>query len=104
MNPHAFIARTNIELMQQGREFDAGYLRELKADAVPATLSALPAMNLEDQCTTKFELHQIYSELGQYGDIRSLNLSRRTAFQLLRQNDALLHERQGCPDWMQSPD
>ncbi len=25
MNPDAFIARTNIELMQQGREFDAHY-------------------------------------------------------------------------------
>ena len=61
-------------------------------------------MNAEDQCQAKLELHMIYSELGKYGDIRSLNLSRRTAFQLLRQNDAILHQREGCPDWMQLAD
>jgi hypothetical protein len=104
MNPNAFIARTNVGLMHQGREFDANYIRELGADAVAPTLAAIPTMNAENQCRAKFELHVIYWELGKYGDPRSLNLSRRTAFQLLRQNDGLLHQREGCPDWMQLPD
>jgi hypothetical protein len=102
MNPHAFIARTNVDLMHKGREFDASYIRELGADAVPTMLAAVPSMNLENQCTTKWELHMIYTDLGKYGDLRSLNLSRRTAFQLLRQNDALMHQREGCPRWMQT--
>ncbi|MEP7214560.1 MAG: DUF4173 domain-containing protein [Acidobacteriota bacterium] len=104
MNPNAFIARTNVELMHQGREFDANYIAELGSDAVEPTLAAIPTMNAENQCRAKFELHMIYWEIGKYGDIRSLNLSRRAAFQLLRQNDALLHEREGCPDWMKLPD
>ena len=104
MNPNRFIASTNVALMHQGREFDAHYISELGADAVGPTLAAIPTMDAEDQCQAKLELHMIYWELGKYGDIRSLNLSRRTAFQLLRQNDAILHQREGCPDWMQLPD
>ena len=102
LNPNAFIASTNVALMQQGREFDADYIRELGPDAASVVLSALPAMSHEDQCTAKWALHFIYSDLGQYGDVRSLNISRRTAFKLLRQNDGILHEREGCPNWMQT--
>jgi hypothetical protein len=90
LNPNAFIASTNVALMQQGREFDADYIRELGPDAASVVLSALPAMSHEDQCTAKWALHFIYSDLGQYGDVRSLNISRRTAFKLLRQNDGIL--------------
>ena len=100
MNPDAFIARTNIELMQHGREFDASYNADLSADAIPAVLSALPSMSFEDQCQVKWRMHDQYRELGQNGDIRSLNMSRRNAFQHLRQNDQVLHESEGCPAWM----
>ncbi|MGI8812114.1 MAG: DUF4153 domain-containing protein [Pyrinomonadaceae bacterium] len=100
MNPDAFIARTNIELMQQGREFDPHYNAQLRDDAIPVLISALPQMNLDDQCKVKSALHYRYREIGQSGDIRSLNLSRWTAFQLLMQNDQVMHDSTGCPDWM----
>lgn len=104
MNPDAFIARTNIQLMQQGREFDAYYnSQQLSADAVPTLLSGLSSMPFEDQCGTKAALHHRYRELGQQNDLRSLNLARRTAFGELRANDATLHQTEGCPLYDQVP-
>ena len=102
MNPHAFIVRTNVNLMERGRDFDASYTADLSADAVPTILSALPAMSAEDQCRTKWDLHNLYRELGETNDLRSLNFSRREAFFDLRKNDAILHNVQGCPEWIQS--
>jgi hypothetical protein len=105
LNPDAFIARTNIELMRQGRSFDASYNAGwLSTDAVPDLLAALPAMPFEAQCQTKFELHMKYWELGKEGDLRSLNYSRKSVFFELRANDTLLHQREGCPAWMQLPE
>ncbi len=104
MNPDAFIARTNIQLMQQGRDFDAYYnSQQLSFDAVPTIVSGLSSMTAEDQCLAKSVLHSRYRELGQYGDLRSLNWSRRTAFQTLRTNDAMLHQTEGCPSYHQVP-
>ena len=103
MNPDAFIASTNIRLMQQGREFDAYYNTELSADAIPTLLSGLPSMNLDNQCATKSLLHGRYRDLGQLGDLRSFNLSRRTAYKMLRANDADLHQTEACPAHHQVP-
>jgi hypothetical protein len=102
MNPDAFIARTNIALMHNGRDFDAYYnVSALSADAVPEILSALSTMPIDPQCQAKFDLHIKYWDLGKEGDLRSLNYSRKSAFYQLRNNDALLHQRDGCPAWMQ---
>jgi hypothetical protein len=103
MNPDAFIARTNIALMQQGRQFDSYYNTDLSADAVPTVLSALPSMSADDQCHVKWALHNHYNTLGQTSDLRSLNFSRRQAFFALRMNDATLHQLDGCPTWMSLP-
>jgi hypothetical protein len=100
MNPDAFIARTNLALMDQGREFDASYNADLSADAIPTVLSALSGMSAEKQCYAKWELHNSYRDLGQTNDLRSLNFSRRRAFFALRENDATLHQLEGCPAWM----
>ncbi|HUR98311.1 MAG TPA: DUF4173 domain-containing protein [Pyrinomonadaceae bacterium] len=101
MNPDAFIARTNIALMNQGRDFDASYNAYLSADSIPTLLIGLPTMSAEDQCYVKWELHNHFNELGKTNDLRSLNFSRRTAFFALRGSDAMLHQREGCPTWMQ---
>lgn len=78
-NPDAFIAKRNIELMKQGREYDARYnAHELSADAVPALLEGLPSMNLEAQCTTRKGLLN-REELQIPADFRSWNWSRRVA-------------------------
>ena len=105
INPDAFIVRTNIALMQQGRSFDASYNAGiLSTDAVPALVEALPAMPFEAQCRAKFDLHAKYWELGKQDDLRSLNFSRKSAFYLLRADDATLHQREGCPEWMKLPE
>lgn len=108
INPHDFIVRTNVALMKQGREFDAFYnAHELGDDAIPALLEALPEMSLEDRCEVGSAIHYRYRELGQITDLRSLNYSRRVAFQMLRANDGLLHQTEGCPSQFhndQNPD
>jgi len=97
LNPDAFIARTNIQLMQQGRPFDAAYnAGQLSDDAVPAIIAALPEMSRSDQCKAITYLHQSYGELGQINDARSWNLSRQNAWDLLQANDAYMHQTEGC--------
>jgi hypothetical protein len=102
LNPDAFIVRTNVELMQQGREFDAEYNSRLSSDAIPTVLSALPSMSFEDQCRVKWNLHNEYRTLGEINDVRSLNLSRKLAWRELHQNDGLLHQVEGCPAFIVS--
>ena len=97
MNPDAFITRTNLELMDRGREFDAFYSHELSADAIPALLPALSRMSLDDRCQVQSDLHYRYRQLGQSFDLRSWNWSRRQAYGLLLANDRALHEQEGCP-------
>lgn len=96
MNPHDFIARKNIQLMQQGREFDAFYHSTLSDDAIPVLMQAFSQMRPEDRCSLGSGLHYRYRELGQMSDLRSFNLSRKLAFRSLRDNDALLHQMEGC--------
>jgi Domain of unknown function (DUF4173) len=100
LNPDAFIVSTNIRLMQQGREFDRNYNFTLSADAVPEALKALPQLSLDDQCSAKVMLHSLYRELGLARDLRSLNWSRKVAWQALDQNDAVINQIDGCPNWV----
>ena len=97
LNPDDFIVRTNIALMKQGREFDAQYNAGLSDDAIPALLEGMPEMSLEDRCYIGSSIHYRYRELGQMTDLRSVNLSRISAFRELRANDGLLHQTEGCP-------
>lgn len=100
INPDAFIASRNIQLAQQGRDYDAHYNTTLSSDAIPAILAGLQSMDLDDQCQTKLALHLRYRELGRNGDIRSLNWSRKAAWHSLNQNDKDLHQVEGCPSWI----
>lgn len=97
LNPDAFIVRTNLALMQQGRDFDAHYNSKLSDDAIPVLIEAMPQMSLEDRCEVGSAIHYRYRELGRSFDIRSYNFSRRTAWRTLYQNDGLLHQTEGCP-------
>jgi hypothetical protein len=45
VNPDAFIVRTNVARVKAGRALDAQYLTSLSADAVPALIEALPALD-----------------------------------------------------------
>ena len=51
INPSNFVARTNYQLMQQGRQFDANYhANELDEDALPTLVEILPALNDRQKC------------------------------------------------------
>lgn len=102
MNPDDFIARKNIQLMQQGREFDAYYNARLSDDAFPALIEGLPLMSAEDQCEAKSTMHHRYRELGQMTDLRTFNFSNRAAFELMRENDPVMHETADCPPYLQN--
>lgn len=98
LNPDAFIVKTNIALMQHGREFDAFYNSSLSDDVIPVLIENLQSMSLKDRCEIGSGIHYRYRQLGQSFDIRSYNLSRSFAYNLLSQNDALLHQTQGCEE------
>ncbi|HMQ05282.1 MAG TPA: DUF4173 domain-containing protein [Pyrinomonadaceae bacterium] len=99
MNPDDFIARKNIQLMQQGREFDAYYNAKLSDDAVPALIDSLPTMSVEDRCQTRLTLYHRHVEARAENDIRSLNWSREAAFEVLESNSGMLMNRPECGVW-----
>ena len=101
MNPDAFIAQTNIKLMERGRDFDVSYnAAELSNDAVPVVMNSLPAMSARDQCGVKLELHRRLNESRETSDLRSWSLARSRARNLLEQSHDVLDQNEGCPDWM----
>lgn len=97
LNPDAFIARTNIKLMQQGRSFDAYYNANLSNDAIPTLLENLDGMNFEQQCRLKYNIlyRQKNNENG--NDFRNWNWSRWNAQKLLETNSDKL-DISACPE------
>ena len=86
LNPDAYIVRTNIRLMQEGRSFDASYNSNLSDDAVPALLKSLDEMSFEQQCRVKNKLFYRIDQAENESDIRSFNFSRRSARQAIEKN------------------
>lgn len=85
LNPDNFIVRWNIELMHQGREFDAHYnSHELSDDAMPALIYAFENYNAEDAQTVLRTLEQRRCRQHGDGDIRSFNFGRRAAGEAFR--------------------
>jgi hypothetical protein len=109
LNPDAFIVRTNIALMQQGRDFDPYYNSDLSDNSIPVLVEGLPSMSFEDQCVVRGRLNsraiesQDPDHLRSFnvpqvqGDLRSLNLSRYTAKQYFGAANGFPKE-EGCPD------
>lgn len=86
LNPDAYIARTNIRLMQEGRIFDASYNANLSDDAVPVLLENLDELNFENRCRVNNRYLYRLNESKQESDIRSFNFSRWSASHLLEEN------------------
>lgn len=96
MNPDDFIVRTNIRLMEQGRNFDAYYNSNLSDDAIPAVLESINLMNSDQQCVIKWNLIDRSNEARQETDFRSWNYSRwRTKVMLWE--DYYPINTDGCP-------
>lgn len=85
INPDALIVRVNVEQVRAGRSFDAAYVSSLSADAVPALVEALPAMNHYEQCIATASLLGRYDELAS-GDWRTWNLARSRALRAIEGN------------------
>jgi hypothetical protein len=91
VNPDALIARTNIERARAGHIFDASYLLDLSADAVPEIMAGLPNLNPTD----RHKLAQgIIERWGQYQttDWRSWSISRSRAWRAVRDNESALRD------------
>ncbi len=95
MNPDAYIASTNIRLMQQGREFDAHYNTSLSDDAVPALLESIGSMNYSNQCIVKSRLNNRLIHSRTEHDVRSWNWSRSGVAAGLENADGAL-DTAGC--------
>ena len=109
MNPDAFIARTNLNLMQQGREFDAYYnSKELSDDAIPPLVEHISVLDERDQLRLAKTLAIRYCAKRDENDLRSWNLSRQESARTLEMAIApSVEEHGGCdasnPIW-QAPD
>lgn len=96
-NPDQYIVRTNIRLMQEGRQFDAFYNSSLSDDAVPVLLENLQTMSFEQQCRVKVTFSQrLLDAKNNESDFRSWNFSRWTARNRLTQN-AESFDTANCP-------
>lgn len=77
MNPEDFVLRTNIQLMQQGRQFDAYYnFSELKQDALPRLVEILPALNDRQRCEGENSLSSIEHNFNDESSLIKWNFSR----------------------------
>lgn len=108
LNPDNFIVRHNVNLMQQGRQFDAYYMKNLSDDAIPALNESLAAMSFEHQCSVKLEfIHRLRK--NKTNDFRTWNFSRWQARRVLLQNEGnfgvvgcrKVNWRQGEPQYYQ---
>jgi hypothetical protein len=52
LNPHALIAKVNLDRMSAGKVYDGEYVAALSADAVPVTLSRLDRLPEVERCRT----------------------------------------------------
>lgn len=93
LNPDEFIVKTNLALMRQGREFDAGYNAGLSHDAIPALLSSVSDLNAKQQCIVRMTLWRRVSSRDEQAnnDLRSWNFSRSKSKPFLIENMRILN-------------
>lgn len=95
LNPDEFIVRTNIKLMQQGRDFDTNYNASLSSDATPALLESFSLFNDPDGevIIRRLAKQQCRNKVGT--DFRDWNFSRWQATQALKGLDHVLLDKIG---------
>lgn len=92
VNPHALIARVNLDRAAAGKEYDGNYLRTLSADAVPVILARLDRLPDVERCRAANMLVERWSG-ERRGGWRTWNLSDWRARRLVAPRaDALV-----CP-------
>ncbi|MBK8466145.1 MAG: DUF4173 domain-containing protein [Chloracidobacterium sp.] len=96
LNPDEFIVKTNIALMQQGRDFDAGYNSQLSDDAIPVLLDSFETISGDDQLSVIRRIARRYCEKQEEGDLRSWSYSRWLAHGMVNSNEQLVAEIGNC--------
>ena len=82
LNPDAFIARTNLQLMERGRSFDVYYNARLSDDAVPTLINHFEKLDSDAALVMYVELQQRACDKRRETDLRSWNYSRNNAAEL----------------------
>jgi hypothetical protein len=98
LNPHALIARVNLDRAAAGKEYDGNYLRTLSADAVPAILERLDKLPDVERCRAGAMLVDRWSG-PRRGGWRAWNLSDWRARRLV----GPIKDRLTCPGVSQMP-
>jgi Domain of unknown function (DUF4153) len=78
LNPDALIVRTNVERAGEGKRFDASYITDLSADAVPVVLPHLEDLKPQDSRTIATRILKQWPA-GKRTDWRSWSWSRARA-------------------------
>jgi hypothetical protein len=97
LNPHAVIARVNIERALAGAEYDGEYLRSLSADAVPTLLERLEQLPEEERCRVSRIVEERWGG-SRRGGWRTWNLSDWRARRMVGSEDAQRRRLAGCPE------
>ncbi len=95
LNPDDFIVRANTGRLEAANPFDASYVVGLSADAVPALITALPAMTENDRCLTAAQILRRWSPPQKFDGL-TWNLDRVLAWQAVSTNATYL-QRVACP-------
>ncbi|MDH3530923.1 MAG: DUF4173 domain-containing protein, partial [Acidobacteriota bacterium] len=83
VNPDDYIVRANVDLMKQGRVFDAAYNASLSTDATPALVESLDQMSSADRETVVETLDDKGCYADSTSDLRNWNWSRSVADALI---------------------
>lgn len=83
LNPHALIARVNLDRAERGAAYDGEYLRSLSADAVPTLIERLDRLPAAERCRLRLVLETRWAG-ARVGGWRSWNLADADARRRVR--------------------
>lgn len=96
LNPDEFIVKTNIALMERGREFDAAYNSDLSDTTLPVLMENFDRFSLTDQQIVIRRIALRYCQMRDERDTGSWNYDRSMAWQRINSNVDLVNEIGGC--------
>jgi hypothetical protein len=102
LNPDAFIVGTNAARAGAGRRFDANYATSLSADAVPALMAALPALDQQGRCLVAARVLRRWKP-SESRSWRTWNWARAVAWRVVEEKQTTLLEMARWPEEFQAP-
>lgn len=96
LNPDAFIVKTNLSLMREGRPFDASYNSRLSDDAMPVLLDNFDQLSPDDQRIAVHSIEMRYCATKEERDVRSWNLDRSLFKNRLESDQPFMSEIGDC--------